>query len=145
MKVTVEIAPKYNPPYAVIYADEINSEIQRAMDLLEGDSAPVTAQAGERMVILQPAEISMVRVENGQTMIYDQKKNVYYSNRRLYEIGDRIGADFLQISKSTLVNRACLSGVEAGFNGTLLLHLKNGLKDYVSRRYLPAFKQYLGL
>ena len=43
MKVTVEITPQYNPPYAVIYADEINSEIQRAMDLLEGDSAPVTA------------------------------------------------------------------------------------------------------
>ena len=87
----------------------------------------------------------MVRVENGQTMIYDQKKNVYYSNKRLYEIRDRIGADFLQISKSALVNRSCLSSVEAGFNGTLLLHLKNGLKDYVSRRYLPAFKQYLGL
>ena len=145
MKVTVEIASQYNPPYAVIYADEMNSEIQRAMDTLESDSAPITAQAGERMVILQPAEISMVRVENTQTMIYDLKKNGYYSNRRLYEIGDRLGGDFLQISKSTLVNRSCLGGVEAGFNGTLLLHLKNGLKDYVSRKYLPAFKQYLGL
>ena len=145
MKVTVEIAPQHNPPYAVIYADEMNSGIQRAMDLLDTESAPVTAQEGERMVILQPAEISMVRVENSRTMIYDQKKNAYYSNKRLYEIRDRLGAEFLQISKSTLVNHSCLSSVEAGFNGTLLLHLKNGLKDYVSRRYLPAFKQYLGL
>ena len=28
---------------------------------------------------------------------------------------------------------------------TLLLKLKNGCKDYVSRKYLPEFKKYLGL
>ena len=51
----------------------------------------------------------------------------------------------MQISKSTLVNLAYMDSVEAGFNGTLLLKLKNGCKDYVSRTYLPKFKKYLGL
>ena len=49
----------------------------------------------------------------------------------------------MQISKSTLVNLSYLDSIEAGFNGTLLLKLKNGCKDYVSRKYLPEFKKYL--
>lgn len=35
--------------------------------------------------------------------------------------------------------------VESSFSGTLLLKLKNGCKENVSRTYLPEFKKYLGL
>ena len=31
------------------------------------------------------------------------------------------------------------------FGGIMLLVLKNGCKDYISRKYLPAFKKYLGI
>jgi DNA-binding LytR/AlgR family response regulator len=51
----------------------------------------------------------------------------------------------MQISKSTLINLSCMDCIEPGFSGTLLLKLKNGSKDYVSRTYLPEFKKYLGL
>jgi len=57
----------------------------------------------------------------------------------------QLGAGFMQISKSTLINLSYMSNVEAGFSGTLLLKLKNGCKDYVSRKYLSKFKKYLGL
>ena len=51
----------------------------------------------------------------------------------------------MQTSKSCLVNLKVLDSVESSFGGALMLKLKNGLTDYVSRTYLPAFKQYLGL
>ena len=51
----------------------------------------------------------------------------------------------MQISKSTLVNLSYLDRIEPGFGGTVLLKLRNGSKDYVSRKYLPEFKRYLGL
>ena len=51
----------------------------------------------------------------------------------------------MKISKTTLVNLQYIDGVEASFGGTMLLILKNGCKDYVSRKYLPSFKEYLGL
>jgi DNA-binding LytR/AlgR family response regulator len=38
-----------------------------------------------------------------------------------------------------------MDSIEPGFSGTLLLKLRNGNKDYVSRKYLPEFKRYLGL
>lgn len=144
MKVSVELSAEYSPPHAIIYADVITPDIQRAMDVLGNEDAPITVQQGERMIIMQPSEIFMVRVENGQTMVYG-KKDRFFSSKRLYEVGNRLGNGFMQISKSTLVNLSYLSSVETSFNGTLLLYLKNGLKDHVSRKYLSEFKGYLGL
>lgn len=34
---------------------------------------------------------------------------------------------------------------EAEFGGMMLLTMKNGSSEYVSRHYLPEFKKYLGL
>ena len=95
-------------------------------------------------MILQPHDIYMVRVENGETVIYTDKK-MYRSRKRLYEINQQLGKQFMQISKATLVNLSYMEGIEPGFSGTLLLKMKNGCKDYVSRTYLPQFKKYLGL
>jgi DNA-binding LytR/AlgR family response regulator len=86
----------------------------------------------------------MVRVEDGDTIIYGEKRK-YRSRKRLYEISRQLGKQFMQISKSTLINLSYMDSIESGFSGTLLLKMKNGCKDYVSRTYLPEFKRYLGL
>lgn len=145
MKINVDISSEYKEPYAVIYTNEVTEDIQRIIDTLGSKEIPVIAlQSNGDMVILQPSEIYMVRVENGETMIYTEKK-IYRSRKRLYEVGQQLGTQFMQISKSTLVNLYYMDSIEPGFSGTLLLKLKNGCKDYVSRTYLPEFKKYLGL
>jgi DNA-binding LytR/AlgR family response regulator len=145
MKVTVDISPEYKEPYAVIHTDKVTDEIQRMIDIFSINEAPITAlQNEEDIIVLQPKEIYMIRIENGDTVIYGEK-NKYRSRKRLYELGALLGAQFMQISKSTLVNLSYLDIIESGFSGTLLLKLRNGSSDYVSRTYLPAFKKYLGL
>ncbi len=145
MKVSFEISAEYSTPYAVIYADEMSDEVRRAAELLDFKGQPVIAQQEDRLVILRPEDICMVRVEGGETVIYCEKQS-YRSKKRLYELSEQLGsAKFMQISKSTIVSLSCLDSVEAGFGGTMLLKLKNGCKDYVSRKYLPDFKKYLGL
>ena len=145
MKVNVELSSEYKEPYAIIYTDKITDEIQRMLEIFSTNKTPITALKNEdSTVILQPEEIYMVRVEDGDTMIFGEKQK-YRSRKKLYEIEQQLGKQFMQISKSTLVNLAYLDLIEAGFNGTLLLKLKNGCKDYVSRTYLPKFKKYLGL
>lgn len=146
MKVSVELSVEYKDPYVVIYADEVTDEIQRVLELLRDQKeAFITAlEKEENIVILQPKEIYMVRVEAGETIIFGEKQR-FRSRKRLYELEQQLGRQFMQISKSTLVNLSYMDSIEAGFNGTLLLKLKNGCKDYVSRTYLPKFKKYLGL
>ena len=144
MKVSVDISAEYKEPYAVIYAAQVTEEIQRTMDLLGTKDAPVTACHEEKLLILQPDEIFMVRVEDGDTILYGARQK-YRSRKRLYELSIQLGKQFMQISKSTLVNLSYLDSIEPGLGGTMLLKLKNGCKDYVSRKYLPDFKRYLGL
>ena len=145
MKVSVDISPEYKEPFAEIHTDKVTEEVQRMIDIFSVSEAPITAlQNEEDIVVLQSKEIYMVRVEDGDTVIYGEK-NKYRSKKRLYELGAQLGSQFMQISKTTLVNLSCMDSIEAGFSGTLLLKLKNGCSDYVSRTYLPKFKKYLGL
>ena len=145
MKVSIDISAEYKEPFAVIHTDKVTAEIQRAVDMLGTNETPVTAFRNEEdIVVLKPDEIYMVRVEDGHTIIYGAKSR-YRSRRRLYELSEQLGSKFMQISKTTLVNLSYMDSIEPGFSGTLLLKLRNGSKDYVSRKYLPEFKKYLGL
>lgn len=144
MKVKIELSEEYQPPYAVVYTNRVTEEIQKTVDLLGAGGAPLIVQEKEHLLVLRPEEIYMIRVEEGKCMLYTKQKQ-YLSRRRLYELTAQLGADFMQISKQTVVRLACIQSVEAGFSGTLFVKLKNGLSDYVSRKYLPDFKQYLGL
>ena len=145
MKVSVDISPEYKEPFAVIHTDKVTDEIQQMIDSLSASDAPITALWNEEnIIVLKPTEIYMVRVEDGDTIIYGEKKK-YRSRKRLYELANQLGKQFMQISKTTLINLSYMDCIEPGFSGTLLLKLKNGSKDYVSRKYLPEFKKYLGL
>ena len=145
MKVNIDISAEYKEPFAVIHTDKVTDEIQRMVDIFSNSETPITAlQNEEDIVVLQPKDIYMVRVENGDTVIYGAMQK-YRSRKRLYELADQLGKQFMQISKTTLINLSYMDSIEPGFSGTLLLKLKNGIKDYVSRKYLPEFKKYLGL
>ena len=145
MKVNVDISAEYIEPFVVIHTDKVTDEVQRIIDVCGSSDSPVTAlQNEEDIIVLQPKDIYMVRVEDGDTVIYGAKER-YRSRKRLYDLASQLGKQFMQISKTTLINLSYMDSIEPGFSGTLLLKLKNGNKDYVSRKYLPEFKKYLGL
>ncbi|MCM1253935.1 MAG: LytTR family transcriptional regulator [Clostridium sp.] len=144
MKVEIQISPDIEEPYAVIYSNQMTDEIQRVYDKIRSCDNVITAIDKEQIIILQPSDIYMLRIENERLVIYCQQKK-YISNKRLYEMENLLGSKFMRISKSTIINLKKLSSVEPSFNGTMLVVLKNGDKDYISRKYLPAFKKYLGL
>ena len=144
MKVNVELSKEFSPPHVTIYADVITDEVQRVIDLLDSNDIPLIVQRENQMIVLKAEEVYMIRVEGGDTIIYTEKEK-YYSRRRLYEILGQVGTGFMQISKQTAVNLSRIKSVEAGFSGTFLLKLKNESADYVSRKYLPNLKRYLGI
>lgn len=145
MKVEIKVLPEAKEPYAVIYASEITPEIRRAVALLEKEIPDVIpVKENDSIIVLRPDEIYMVRVENEKTVVYTKTKR-YDGGKRLYEFEEILGKGFIRISRGTLVNLHYLERVEPAFGDMMLLGMKNGCKDYISRKYLPAFKKYLGL
>ncbi len=144
MIVSIKLSKEYVPPYAIIHTDTVTDEIQRAIDILGAEESPVIAQQEDRFVVIRPDEVYMIRVENKETMIYTENER-FYTRKRLYEVLEKLGTGFMQISKQSVIRLSRVKSVEAGFSGTLMLKLSNGLTDYVSRTYLPDFKKYLGM
>lgn len=65
MKVSIDISAEYKDPFAVIHTDKVTEKIQHVIDVLGTYDSPITAlQNNGDIVILQPGDIYMVRVEN---------------------------------------------------------------------------------
>lgn len=144
MKVEIKLSKEIQEPYAVIYTGSVTEEVRRAMELLEAKERVVCGKQGEKFVILRPEEIYMVRVENKEVVIYGENKK-FLSGKKLYEMEELLGEDFMRISKGTIVNLKKIDSVEPAFNAMMYLVMKNGCKDYITRTYLAQFKKYLGL
>ena len=142
MKVEIKISSDIVEPYVVIYSDSMTDEVVTIASSLNSSETIITASDNGRIVVLK--DIFMARVENEKTIIYCQTKN-YLSGKPLYEMEALLGKEFMRISKSTLINLKEISSIDPSFNGIMQLELKNGSKDYISRKYLPNSKKYLGL
>lgn len=131
-------------PHVVIYAKEITSEICEIVDYLKNENEVIVAADNEKTHILHKSEIVLIRVEGTATMIYCNQKR-YVAKKRLCDLEKSLGTGFIRISKSTIINMKYISYVEPYFNGTMFVMMKDGTKDYISRKYLPDLKKKLGI
>ena len=144
MRVEINLSPEIKEAYAVIHGSKMTDEIRRVAEACESQENVIAAMKEEKIVVLQPEEIYMIRVEDGKIYLYTERDK-YQSGKKLYEFEESLGRDFMRISKSTIVNLKKMDSVETSFHAMMYLVMKNGCKDYITRTYLPEFKKYLGL
>ncbi len=144
MRVELQISEDIDEPYAVIHSNKMTTEIQQILEMFQTPGNVITVSDNDQFIVLDPSEIYMLRMEDERLNVYCEQKK-YISGKRLYEMEKILGSGFMRISKSTLINLKQISRVESSFHGAMLVILKNGNKDYISRKYLPDFKKYLGI
>ena len=145
MKVNVVVEPDLEEEYVEIHVRQVTDEITRLSELMQDRSRIITGtDEYERTVVIDESDIVALHAEKKWCRIYTDVAN-YSCRKRLYEVENMLGVDFMRISKSIIVNLRKIESVEAVFNGMLLLRMNNGTKEYVSRTYLPKMKEYLGL
>lgn len=153
MKVQLFVSKDLEESHAEIYTDILTDNIQKAMVLLEdenleenidGKNSILAVKKGKDIVILEFDDIYMFRVEDKQLKVFTEKSE-YLLKKPLYQIEDDLDSNFVRISKSTIVNMRKIERVAPSLKGMMFISLKNGLKDNISRKYLPDFKKALGL
>ncbi|MEE0924266.1 MAG: LytTR family DNA-binding domain-containing protein, partial [Methanobrevibacter sp.] len=153
MKVQLFVSKDLEESHAEIYTDILTDNIQKAMVLLEdedlegnidGKNSILAVKKGKDIVILEFDDIYMFRVEDKQLKVFTEKSE-YLLKKPLYQIEDDLDSNFVRISKSTIVNMRKIERVAPSLKGMMFISLKNGLKDNISRKYLPDFKNALGL
>lgn len=147
MKIEMNVSSDITEPHVVIHTGEITPQIQKLAAYIQNmgtaASAAIAVYDEDNIVIVSPEEIYMI-VSQGRYVNVYCKDNEYLSKKCLYEFENILQNNFIRISKTTLVNLQQIKRVEPSFNGMLVV-LKNGRKDYISRKYLPEFKKSLGI
>lgn len=145
MKVKIQVDPAITDEYVEFHIRKITDDVSRFAEIMEkSDSILTGTDQYDRIVIISPDEIVALHAEKKWCRIFTDTAD-FSCRKRLYELEDLLGPDFMRISKSNIVNIRKIKSVEAVFNGMMLLHMKNGSKEYVSRTYLPDLKSFLGI
>lgn len=148
MKVECNISSDCKEPHAILHINKMTPAIAEAISILEkidDESLPLIAVKEGKTYFIDPKSLELVRTEGRDIICYDKLKNRYILNKPLYEMENLLGSSFVRISKSAIINIQRISHVEAGFNGTMALVMKNGIEDYISRSFRKSFKERLGL
>ena len=148
MKVECKISADYKEPYAVLHINKMTGTIAEIISMLEKEntnSVTLIATKDKKTYFIKPQDISLVRTEGREIVCYDKHGNRYILDKPLYELENILDICFLRISKSAIANINQINHVEASFNGTMELVMKNGVTDYISRSFRKGFKERLGL
>ena len=146
MKVHLFVSRDITEPHADIHTNELTGNVSKAISILESDESSdmIAVKKGSDIALLELSEIYMFRVEDKQVNVYTQN-NSYVVKKALYQVEESLNGDFVRISKTTIVNLKKIKRVAPSLKGMMFIELKNGLKDNISRKYLPDFKQALDL
>jgi Response regulator of the LytR/AlgR family len=145
MRVNIIVEPDLEEEFAEFHVRRMTNEVTRLSELVQNKSQVITGtDEYDRIVVIDELEIVALHAEKKWCRIYTDTGD-FSCRKRLYEIENMLGRDFMRISKSIIVNLRKIESVEAVFNGMLLLRMKNGSNEYVSRTYLPQIRDYLGI
>lgn len=131
-----------------VKAQSFSDDVQRLLRTIKNldnytDVVPLAVE--DRVVMVQLDEIIAIEVYKNELTVYTQAK-VYKLKGKLKEMYQRLNnGDFIQVSKSTLINLNHLSSLEASFSGNMLAFMDNDEKLTVSRKYLIQLKESLGM
>lgn len=143
MKVEIRIDPDAAEQKVIIITDRMTPEIEALAKSLEQKPFDrLTAYSERGVELIPPDEILRIYSESQQIRVQTLSGSIYTLRGRLYEYEEQLASRrFVRISNSEIVNGDMITGMDFSFSGTICLILKNGLKTYVSRRYVQRIKK----
>ena len=148
MRIEIKIESDIKEPIAVIRTSKITPELMIWVELLErteGKSSMLFAKNDNKLFVVEPEQIDIIRTEGNDVKLYNRNAQEFIVTKTLNEIQEQLGANFVRISKSTIVNINRIDHLSPSFDRTMFIAMKNGVNDYISRKYLAHFKKRMGL
>ncbi|MDU5335804.1 LytTR family DNA-binding domain-containing protein [Enterococcus sp.] len=145
LKIQMEIEKKWIEPEVRIRAAEEKIGKQIADRLEDYQENQLVIKVKDEFIFLNKAEIVYLEVFNKIVTLYTAKEN-YSFRKSLVALKEELPSEqFLQVSKSALVNTKEIQKLELAFSGSMYAYLKNQQKITVSRRFVDQLKRHLGI
>ncbi|UNP76313.1 LytTR family transcriptional regulator [Bacillus nitratireducens] len=146
MKVRIELDPSQEEVEIIIKTNEVTDEIQQLLKIIEGGNVnQIVGVLDQQYYLLSLNDIYWFYTE-GRKVMAQTRKGSLEVKARLYELEEQLaGKRFARFSKSILANLGHVKSFEMSFSGSMCAHFSNGMKEYVSRKYVPLIKEALNI
>ena len=144
MKCTVVVDSSLKDDEIVIHVKEKNAICEQIERLVSESDGELLGYGDKSIFKLYPSEIYCFSIEDGKIFAFSDKGKLKIQ-RRLYELEAQLGENFVKINQSCLINIKKIEKFDVSLGGALRVTLKNGYRDYVSRRQLKSVKERIGL
>lgn len=120
---------------------EMNNKIKNLITRLEKYNYTISGNENGRIYKIDVDDIFYIESIERKTFIYSTKQ-VFRTEKKLYQLLDELKPyDFVQISKSVIVNINVLESMKMLGNSRIQVSLQNGEKLNASRTYIPNIKR----
>jgi DNA-binding LytR/AlgR family response regulator len=145
MKITILPPEPGQEDEIILRCAQLDDRVLELLRTIRNEQFKLSAYSESGITLLDRKDVYYFEAVDNKVFAYCEKQ-VYEVRKKLFELEDALaGTDFLRISKSTIVDLSKVMHLSAAFNGRLEAKLKNGEKIIISRQYVPALKQKLGL
>ena len=143
MKFSLFIDPERDEE-VIVYAHKRCEKTQKIQQIAEDTLSELICYNGTGGIVVPVDDIFCV-FSNGDNVYVMTEKEQYKVKQRLYQLYEKLSLSFVKINQSCIVNIKKIQKFDATIAGSLTVKLKNGYKDYVSRRQLKEVKERIGL
>lgn len=143
MKFTL-IIDKNREEEIVLYLKERRELAGKIEQLITEPPTAIFGYDGADTVPLSEGEIYAIFLEDSKLYAMTENRK-YRLKMRLYEVEAKIGEDFVKINQSCIVRIDKIRKFETAFSGAISVIMKNGYRDYISRRHISAVKRAVGI
>lgn len=144
MKIHIDLDDKFEETSITIQAKEWSKELDDLISMIKQQKPQrLFGVKEEQTILLEPANIDYVFVENRKTYAVVQKEQIEV-RMKLYEVEEvLVSRHFMRFSKSVIGNLQQIARFELSFNGNLCVYFHSGNKEYITRKYVNSIKEKL--
>ena len=141
----IEITEQAKELQVIIKCQRVNEQVLRLKSHIELFDNTLQGKVQNETCFVQAKDVLYFEAVDNRMFLYTEK-DVMEIKQRLYELELTLSAkDFIRISKSQIVNVNKIRSLRPEMNRTILVTMCNGEQLYVSRTYVKAFRELLGV
>ena len=144
--INIVIDKKYSEPEITIRTNKKTKEIDNIIEAIKkidkNDSLFISAYSKGKLERISLSDIIRIRRYDRQ-VILETEQNSFVLKKTLTQLEEELDNEkFIRISQSEIINAYKVKSMDISVSGTIIIEFDNGIKSYVSRRYVKYVKEF---
>lgn len=145
MKITILEPSPDEEDEIIIKCRFIDNNVTQLIDQLKNGNSKMNFYRDNKIVLVEKKDILFFESVDDKVFAYTQE-DVFETKLKLYELEQNLSSkSFFRANKAVIMNLNKIKSLSPAFSGRFEAVLKNDYKVIISRKYVPRFKELLGL